>query len=98
MYMSFYSCPDKRDMTFLYRLTPGVCSKSYGMVVAKMAGIPDAIIEKANVIAAEFEENQQWNQDGGDAHSLGRLAVFTSLFKDDRGSLACERAGLMYLK
>ena len=31
---------DKRDVTFLYTLLPGVCSKSYGMNVAHMAGVP----------------------------------------------------------
>lgn len=88
MYMSFYSDDDRGDMTFLYRLTPGVCSKSYGMVVAKMAGISDEIIEAANVVAADFEKSQQWNQSSNSELSLGKLDVFSSLFKDGRTS-AC---------
>lgn len=43
MFMSYVSDDEKRDMTFLYKLNPGVCSKSYGMVVAQMAGIPSEV-------------------------------------------------------
>ena len=35
--------PRRRDVTFLFKLEPGVCSKSYGMNVAGMAGIPTAV-------------------------------------------------------
>ncbi len=30
----------RRDVTFLYKLQAGVCSKSYGMNVAALAGVP----------------------------------------------------------
>jgi len=29
------------EVTFLYRLTPGSCPKSYGVNVARLAGIPE---------------------------------------------------------
>jgi len=44
-----------RDVTFLYQLTPGVCSKSYGLNVAGMAGVPLKIIDTAESTAAKFE-------------------------------------------
>ncbi len=39
MFMSFFSDENKREVTFLYKLTDGVCPKSYGMNVASMAGL-----------------------------------------------------------
>lgn len=46
---------EARDVTFLYKLLDGVCSKSYGLNVARMAGVPDTIIDKAQARAANFE-------------------------------------------
>ncbi|RKP18727.1 hypothetical protein ROZALSC1DRAFT_29612 [Rozella allomycis CSF55] len=48
-----------KQVTFLYKFVPGVCPKSHGMNVAKMAGLPISIIEEAERIAKEFEECHQ---------------------------------------
>ncbi|KJE89320.1 mismatch repair protein Msh6 [Capsaspora owczarzaki ATCC 30864] len=45
----------KREVTFLYKLTDGVCNKSHGMNVANMAGLPSEVIDRAEQKAAEFE-------------------------------------------
>ena len=45
----------RKEVTFLYKLSPGVCPKSYGMNVARMAGIPDAIVQEAHRAAEHFE-------------------------------------------
>jgi DNA mismatch repair protein MSH6 len=55
-----FSC--RNDVTFLYKLMPGVCPKSYGMNVAKMAGVHEAIVQRAEDIAMFFEENSTINQ------------------------------------
>ncbi|XP_027099310.1 DNA mismatch repair protein MSH6-like isoform X1 [Coffea arabica] len=44
------------DVTFLYRLTPGACPKSYGVNVARLAGLPDAVLQKATLKSRDFEE------------------------------------------
>ncbi|KAL5699852.1 DNA mismatch repair protein msh6 [Ranunculus cassubicifolius] len=44
------------QVTFLYRLTPGACPKSYGVNVARLAGLPESILEKAASKSMEFEE------------------------------------------
>lgn len=46
---------DDRDVTFLHKLTPGICEKSFGMNVARMAGIPSEIVKRATEVAKEFE-------------------------------------------
>ncbi|CAL5437422.1 unnamed protein product [Camellia sinensis] len=43
------------EVTFLYRLTPGACPKSYGVNVARIAGLPDSILHKAAAKSQEFE-------------------------------------------
>ena len=45
----------RRDVTFLYKLVAGVCSKSYGMNVAGMAGVPSNVINMAEEKAHQFE-------------------------------------------
>ncbi|KAK9747622.1 hypothetical protein RND81_02G003800 [Saponaria officinalis] len=43
------------EVTFLYRLTRGACPKSYGVNVARLAGIPDCILLKAAAKSGDFE-------------------------------------------
>uniref|UniRef100_A0A803M7J7 DNA mismatch repair protein n=1 Tax=Chenopodium quinoa TaxID=63459 RepID=A0A803M7J7_CHEQI len=43
------------EVTFLYRLTQGACPKSYGVNVARLAGIPDGVLFKAAAKSKEFE-------------------------------------------
>ncbi|XP_074267916.1 DNA mismatch repair protein MSH6 isoform X2 [Silene latifolia] len=43
------------EVTFLYRLTLGACPKSYGVNVARIAGIPDCVLHKAAAKSREFE-------------------------------------------
>lgn len=43
-------------ITFLYKFTMGACPKSYGFNVAKIAGLPSAVISSARKKAAQCEE------------------------------------------
>jgi DNA mismatch repair protein MutS len=50
------------DIIFLRRIDPGVASKSYGIQVARLAGIPEKVVERArdilkNLESAEYNEN-----------------------------------------
>ena len=44
---------NKKDITFLYKFKQGICPESYGIEVAKLAGIPEKVIKKAT----EIKEN-----------------------------------------
>ena len=44
------------DITFLRRIVPGGADKSYGIEVAKLAGIPDWVIKRAKEIQKEYEK------------------------------------------
>ncbi len=44
------------SIVFQYKFIPGTADKSYGIHVAKMAGLPAAVIDKASTILAGLEE------------------------------------------
>ncbi len=46
------------DITFLRRIVPGGADDSYGIEVAKLAGVPNSIIKRAKEILAELESGQ----------------------------------------
>jgi DNA mismatch repair protein MutS len=45
------------EITFLRRIVPGGADESYGVEVAKLAGLPDSIIERAKAILRELNEH-----------------------------------------
>lgn len=45
------------DIVFLRKIIKGGADRSYGIQVAKLAGVPDMVIDRAKVIAAELSEN-----------------------------------------
>ena len=45
------------DIVFLRKIVPGGADKSYGIAVAKLAGLPDEVIDRANRIVTQLCEN-----------------------------------------
>lgn len=45
------------DIVFLRKIVPGGADRSYGIQVAKLAGVPESVIERAKVIADELSQN-----------------------------------------
>jgi DNA mismatch repair protein MutS len=43
------------DVVFLHEVVAGAADRSYGIQVAKLAGLPNAVIEKAKIILAQLE-------------------------------------------
>jgi DNA mismatch repair protein MutS len=43
------------DVVFLHEVMPGAADRSYGIQVAKLAGLPAAVIERAKLVLAELE-------------------------------------------
>ena len=46
------------DITFLRRIVHGGADQSFGIEVAKLAGIPNSVIKRAKVILKELESNK----------------------------------------
>jgi DNA mismatch repair protein MutS len=45
------------DIIFLRKIIPGGADKSYGIQVAKLAGVPDSVLKRAYEIADQLSEN-----------------------------------------
>ena len=45
------------DITFLRRIVRGGADQSFGIEVAKLAGVPDKVVRRAKVILKELEQN-----------------------------------------
>src|SRR5262249_34715282 len=43
------------DVVFLHRLTRGAASRSYGVAVAKLAGLPESVLARARAILTTLE-------------------------------------------
>ncbi len=48
----------KDRIVFLRKIVPGGCSRSYGIQVAKLAGIPDAVVARAQEILSNLEKEE----------------------------------------
>jgi len=61
------------DLIFLHDVQPGAADKSYGVQVAKLAGLPDAAVTRARDVLSRLEDSHDNTQD-----SLGGLPLFTA--------------------
>jgi DNA mismatch repair protein MutS len=67
--------PAAERLVFTYRVLPGAASDSYGIEVARQAGLPDSVIRRAQVILAELEDAKRL------ALARARQAVQLGLFE-----------------
>jgi DNA mismatch repair protein MSH6 len=84
---------DETNITFLYTLGSGVCPKSFGINVARLAGLPDDVLQKAKRISAEFELDMS-GEDAVHKHLTARSApgLKRQLLEHlQRGDLAASR-------
>jgi DNA mismatch repair protein MutS len=67
-----------RGIVFLHSIEPGAASKSYGIEVAKLAGLPPPVIERARQILLQHERSEKKNvlEETGTAV---QLTMFTPL-------------------
>jgi len=47
------------EVTFLYKIVPGGVDKSYGIHVAKLAGLPRSVVHRAQEVLLELEEDSR---------------------------------------
>ncbi|HEU4371619.1 MAG TPA: DNA mismatch repair protein MutS [Methylomirabilota bacterium] len=59
------------EIVFLHKVQPGGTDRSYGIQVARLAGLPTGVIARAKALLARFEEQGQASTDATDAVQLG---------------------------
>jgi DNA mismatch repair protein MutS len=71
------------QIIFLRKVVPGAADKSYGIQVAKLAGIPPAVISRAREILETLERKEEdvveeTRRGGGGSAAEGQLSLFDS--------------------
>jgi DNA mismatch repair protein MutS len=51
------------DVTFLHRITPGAMGKSYGIHVARLAGLPPHVVERARELVLNHQDAKNTKRD-----------------------------------
>jgi DNA mismatch repair protein MutS len=50
---------NEEEVTFLYKVVPGAAQKSYGLYVAKLAGLPSHVVQRAGELLADWEQEKE---------------------------------------
>lgn len=66
----------KGDLVLLHELAEGPADKSYGLAVARLAGVPDAVVKRARAVLDKLEKGRAAT--GGLAAGLGDLPLFAA--------------------
>jgi DNA mismatch repair protein MutS len=66
-------------IVFLHNIEPGAASKSYGIEVARLAGLPMAVIERARHVLRQHEKQERQSVQVETAAEPVQLTIFTPL-------------------
>lgn len=76
--------PKESNITFLYTLGKGGCPKSFGINVARLAGLPEEVLQKAKNVSLNFEDSiNMFNANNRDAHESLPERVRDAMNHDD---------------
>ncbi len=64
------------ELVFLHEVVPGAADRSYGLAVAKLAGLPPAVVARAKAVLARLEAGKA--RTGGLAADLSDLPLFAA--------------------
>jgi DNA mismatch repair protein MutS len=77
------------EIVFLRRVEPGSADKSYGIEVARLAGLPRSVIARAREVLLKHEQNEHElsetlspGANGNGSHSGGQAVLFTALDRE----------------
>jgi DNA mismatch repair protein MutS len=80
------------DVVFLHEVTAGAADRSYGIAVAKLAGLPAAVIERAKLILAELEAEDRTSHA---RRLMDDLPLFAATARPSPGSSLDEAGNLV---
>jgi DNA mismatch repair protein MutS len=66
-------------IVFLHNIEPGAASKSYGIEVARLAGLPPAVIERARHVLRQHEKQERQSVQVETVPDPMQLTIFTPL-------------------
>ncbi|MBO4904387.1 MAG: DNA mismatch repair protein MutS [Lachnospiraceae bacterium] len=78
----------KDTIVFLRKIVRGGADRSYGIAVAKLAGLPDTVVERANELAAKLSENDISASVRSIAQSPAKKEILKKSDDVDRGQMS----------
>ncbi|HEY3244413.1 MAG TPA: DNA mismatch repair protein MutS [Phycisphaerae bacterium] len=86
---------DGAGIIFLHKIIPGGTDKSYGIHVARLAGVPKPVLERSREILAELQRGfVRESQSPKLARTRTRQNAQMSLFRDPAEEIAAELSGI----
>ncbi len=74
----------KGELVLLHELATGPADRSYGLAVARLAGVPDEVVARAKRVLAQLEKTR--SETGGLAAGLGDLPLFAASASEEADS------------
>ena len=84
----------KGEVVFLRRLVPGEVSRSYGIEVARLAGLPTRVIARAREVLAELESERHAGASFAPAGASTQLTLFEKKSDAAEGEVLAELRSL----
>jgi len=82
----------KGDVVFLHEVVPGAADRSYGIAVAKLAGLPAAVLARAEEVLNALEQSDQSGRAMQLANDLPLFAQAPARVAKDKGPSPVETA------
>ncbi|MCW4463757.1 DNA mismatch repair protein MutS [Sphingomonas sp. BT-65] len=82
----------KGDLVLLHEVTEGPADRSYGLAVARLAGLPPVTISRAKAVLAKLEAGRE--KTGGIAAGLDDLPLFAAAAEQEEEAVDALRAEL----
>ncbi|MFN3724896.1 MAG: DNA mismatch repair protein MutS [Allosphingosinicella sp.] len=82
----------KGDLVLLHEVAPGPADRSYGIAVARLAGLPPAVLARAKSILAKLESGRAAT--GGIAAGLDDLPLFAAAQEEEEAQCDAIRAAV----
>ncbi|AWW73014.1 DNA mismatch repair protein MutS [Erythrobacter sp. KY5] len=74
----------KGDLVLLHELAEGPADRSYGLAVAKLAGVPKDVVARAKAVLEKLERSRE--ETGGLAAGLGELPLFAAAMPEPQST------------
>jgi len=75
------------EIVFLHKVRPGSTDRSYGVQVARLAGLPAQVIARARALLAELEQEREQRREADDPRQLGLFAPVEHPFAAELAAL-----------
>ena len=64
-------------VVFLHKVVPRPSDRSYGLEVARLAGIPERVVKRSADLLCRFEESRDLSHSAPTGDSSGQLVIFS---------------------